>query len=84
MKLASPTPRQITGAAIAAAIALLLPLLVPVPQHLPWEAIPGFYAIYGVVGCGALVVFTKWLGRVLLIRPEGWYRDDVDRDEERA
>jgi hypothetical protein len=82
MTLATPSSKQIAGAAVCAAIVLALPVVFPVEHHFPWDAIPGFYAIYGAVGCGALVVFGKWLGRVLVVKPEGWYGGDDDRTEE--
>ncbi len=38
----------------------------------PLESIPGFYPIYGFIGCVLLVVIAKWL-RTLLMRPEDYY-----------
>ena len=40
-----------------------------------WEALPGFYALYGFVGCAALVLIAKQM-RKLLMRKEDYY----DRD----
>ena len=37
-----------------------------------WEAIPGFYAIYGFVGCAALVLIAKEM-RKILMRKEDHY-----------
>ncbi len=40
-----------------------------------WEALPGFYAIYGFIACAALVLIAKEM-RKLLMRKEDYY----DRD----
>ncbi len=38
----------------------------------PWENLWGFYAIFGFVGCVALVLIAKWM-RTFLMRPEDYY-----------
>lgn len=38
----------------------------------PWESWPGFYAVYGFVGCVLLVLIAKLLRR-LVKRPENYY-----------
>ncbi|MCK6553194.1 hypothetical protein L6Q96_01210 [Candidatus Binatia bacterium] len=84
MKLASPSRRARWVAAVAGALAVALPVAFHVEQHYPWDAIPGFYAIYGALGCAALVAASKWLGKALLQRPEDWYgRDDMPGGRER-
>ena len=40
----------------------------------PWEALPGFYAVYGLVACIALVLAAKGL-RKLIGRGERHYDD---------
>ena len=40
----------------------------------PLESLPGFYAVYGFVGCVSLVVVAKELRR-LVMRPEDYYDD---------
>ena len=79
MTLASPTPRQLAVAAVVAAATLALPVVFPTEHHFPWDAIPGFYAMYGAAGCAVLVIVGKWLGRVLVVKPEGWYGGDDAR-----
>jgi hypothetical protein len=37
-----------------------------------WEHLPGFYPLYGFVGCVVLVVIAKWM-RKLLMRSEAYY-----------
>lgn len=41
--------------------------------HLPWEAWPGFYAIYGFVACVILVLISKYVLRPLVKREEDYY-----------
>lgn len=45
------------------------------PEHAAhfWSAIPGFYAVYGFLGCVAIIVISKWLGKILLQRREDYY-----------
>ena len=38
----------------------------------PWESWPGFYAVYGFVGCVLLVLIAQLL-RWLVKRPENYY-----------
>ncbi len=38
-----------------------------------WNAIPAFYALFGLVGCIAIILISKWLGKVLLQRREEYY-----------
>ena len=38
----------------------------------PWEHMPGFYALYGLVGCVLLVIIAKWM-RIFLKRPPDYY-----------
>lgn len=83
MTLATPTSRQLAIAAVVGVATILLPLVFPVEQHFPWDGIPGFYAIFGAVGCGVLVVVSKWLGRVLLAKPADWWGDESGPDEDR-
>jgi len=42
----------------------------------PFEKLPGFYAIYGFVGCVVLVLVAKEM-RKILMRKEDYY-DDMD------
>lgn len=73
MKLARPQPRHLAIAAVAGVAAVALPLVMPVEHHFPWDAVPGFYALFGGLGGAVIVVVSKWLGHALLQRPETWY-----------
>ncbi|SDK19428.1 hypothetical protein [Microbulbifer yueqingensis] len=37
-----------------------------------WEGLPGFYPLYGFVGCVVLVIIAKWM-RTFLMRPADYY-----------
>jgi hypothetical protein len=41
-----------------------------------WHTMPGFDLLYGFVGCGAIVFFSKWLGHRFLMRSEDYYERD--------
>ena len=63
--------------------ALLLVLDFILHRHVshPFESIPGFYPLYGFIGCVLLVVIAKWL-RKLLMRPESYYEAIEERPEQ--
>ena len=73
MTLKTPGTRGWIFAAIAGGVVLGLPLVVHVHHQHPWDAIPGFYAWYGGLGCALIVVVSKWLGATFLQKPEDWY-----------
>lgn len=74
MKLKLPGRRGWIVAIAGTAIALALPYLLPVEHHGGWwEAVPGWWAWFGGIGCALIVVVSKWLGKVFLSKPEDWY-----------
>jgi len=44
-------------------------------ERFPWDGIPGFGAVYGLVACLLIIVVSKALGYALLYRPEDYYDD---------
>ncbi len=38
-----------------------------------WDMVPGFYAIYGFVGCILIVKISKWFGKKIAFRDEDYY-----------
>lgn len=38
-----------------------------------WYSIFGFFALFGLIGCIALVLISKWLGHYWLQRKENYY-----------
>jgi hypothetical protein len=62
-----------------AALALLV-LLDAVPAlvdkehaHTGAERIPGFWAVFGFVGCAILIIVSKWFGHLGIMRREDYY-----------
>jgi hypothetical protein len=44
-----------------------------------WSNISGFFALFGLIGCVAIIIISKWLGHYWLQRKEDYYdRNDVD------
>ena len=42
-------------------------------SHFEFEAIPAFGSLYGLVSCVAIIVISKFLGKVWLMRREDHY-----------
>lgn len=67
-------PRDRTTLGLAAALLLMIVVeAVAIPHYhpvFPWHRLPGYAALIGLVGCIVVVQLSKWLGRVLLQRPE--------------
>jgi len=68
-----PSPRGWTIAALAGALAVGVPLALHVGHEHPWEALPGFYGWFGGIGCAAIVLVSKALGKWFLQKPEDFY-----------
>jgi len=62
------------GAALVASVAANFLLPLKEPKHL-WE-IPAFFAVYGFLGCVALILIAKSLGKRLLQRPLHYYDEE--------
>jgi len=41
--------------------------------HYPWDHIPGFYALFGLIACILIVVLAKTLGKKWLMKKEDYY-----------
>lgn len=44
------------------------------------EHVPGYAATIGLAGCIAIILVSKWLGKVLIQRPEDHYPADTPQD----
>lgn len=42
------------------------------PHHW-WERIPGFYIYFGFIGCVAIIVISKALGKLFIQKDEDYY-----------
>lgn len=38
-----------------------------------WNNIPGFYIIWGFLGCVAIIYISKWLGELFILSDEDYY-----------
>lgn len=47
---------------------------------LPWDAIGGFAAVMGFVGCVFFIALAKGLGTWLLYRPEDYYGEEHEHE----
>ena len=48
-------------------------------DEFPWSRILGFFAIFGLISCIAIILISKFLGHYWLQRREDYYdRDDDD------
>jgi hypothetical protein len=65
--------RLLWGLYSACLLALAMELVVHRHTEHPWEGLPGFYPLYGFVGCTVLVLVAKWMRKVI-IRPEDYYQ----------
>lgn len=41
--------------------------------HFWFEDLPGWGSLYGFVSCVAIIVVSKFLGKIWLMRPENYY-----------
>lgn len=56
-----------------------------IDHHYWWEAVPGFFAAFGFVGCLAIIAFAKTLGGLLVSQKPDYYdklkqHEDVKTD----
>lgn len=66
--------RAVLAVAGAFVVSMLIDLVVG------YSPFPGYGASLGLFGCIAIVVVSKWIGKVLLDRPEDYYPEDVPPD----
>lgn len=62
------------------AAAILLDILDTIPTivekdhaHTAFEVIPGFWTAFGLVGCIAIILLSKWFGHAGILRREDYY-----------
>ena len=74
MKLKTPDRRGWIFALVTGGIAVALQYVRPVKHYGSfWEKVPGWWAIFGFIGCAVIVLVSKWLGSVFLQKREDWY-----------
>jgi hypothetical protein len=60
-------------AAIAMSEAAIPRLFHTEPAHFWFEDLPAFGSIYGLISCVVIIVLSKFLGKLWLMRPERYY-----------
>lgn len=38
-----------------------------------WNHIPAFYALWGFIGCTAVIYISKWLGKLFILSEQDYY-----------
>jgi len=61
-------------------IAVLLVLGTIADVLIGYSPFPGYGAAIGLLGCATIVIVSKWLGTVLLERPEDYYPEETPPD----
>ncbi len=62
------------GLAVVALGEIILPLVFHVAHpHFGFEGFPAWGSLYGLASCVAIIVVSKWLGKVWLMRREDYY-----------
>lgn len=51
--------------------------------HTKWEHIPTFWALFGFLGCVAIILFSKWFGHLGIMTREDYYDDKPSKPQER-
>lgn len=57
-------------------VIVLLIIDIFMPRHhaeFPWDDIPGFSAVYGLISCVVIIVVSKALGKIWLQKKEDYY-----------
>lgn len=80
--LSAPVKRLLRVFFVISALLFLVDFFIDRKIHQPAERIPGFYALYGFVGCVVLVLAAKELRKVVM-RPEDYYDPKDDGGDER-
>ena len=64
----------VAGLVVVALAEIVLPLIFRGGHpHFPFESFPAWGSLYGLISCLAIIVVSKLIGRVWLMRPEDYY-----------
>ncbi len=61
------------GLAVVVLAEVVLPLVFPGHAHFAFESFPAWGALYGLISCVAIIVVSKLIGKLFLMRREDHY-----------
>jgi hypothetical protein len=61
------------GLGVVVLAEIVLPLLFPGHPHFAFESFPAWGSIYGLISCVAIIVVSKLIGKLFLMRREDHY-----------
>lgn len=61
------------GLAAVAMAEIVLPLIFGVHSHFSFENLPAWGSLYGLASCVVIIVVSKFLGKIWLMRREDYY-----------
>ncbi len=61
------------GLVVVALAEIVLPLIFHGEHHFSFESFPAWGSLYGLASCAAIIVVSKLLGKVWLMRREDYY-----------
>lgn len=70
--------------ALMAGLVLADIVIPPDYVRFPWDAIGGFAALLGFVGCAFFIALAKGLGALLVYRPEEYYGEEHEHESPSA
>lgn len=72
-------PSRWAGLAIVVTVSLVAEWVTPhTAEHAThwWTGVPGFYALFGLLGCITIILFAKMIGKLFLLKDEDYYDAD--------
>jgi hypothetical protein len=48
------------------------------------ERWPGFWSVFGFMGCAVLIIVSKWFGHAGIMQPEDYYEKDASTEIEES
>ena len=61
------------GLAMVALAEIVLPLIFDAHSHFSFENLPAWGSLYGLASCVVIIVVSKFLGKIWLMRREDYY-----------
>ena len=63
------------GLAVVVLAEIVLPIFFPGHAHFGFESFPAWGSLYGLISCVAIIVVSKLIGKLFLMRREDHYDD---------